>query len=342
MNKIVHIGNADNFMPPLIDFIKENFDFASHRFFFISEIHKFDTKNSTNVILIKGLKTYLDLFKSLFVADKIFLHGLFGLKTLLILFFQPWLLKKCYWVIWGGDLMFYKVPKTSFKGRFKEFIRKFVIKRVGNISCLTKGDYELAKQFYNTKARYHSCFIYPNSFYREISIGSKPHDTINVMVGHNAYASNNHKSVFELLKNFEHDSLRIYSPLSYGSESYANQIIKIGRELFGDKFIPLTKYMPLNEYNDFLNSMDFVIFNHDHQQGLANIIVLLGLGKTVYLRDDITSWKVFEDLGIVLKYVKNIDLVKLDDKTIESNISRVKSYFSKEQLVKDLNQIFNS
>lgn len=341
MNKIVHIGNADNFMPPLITFIKENCEFEKHQFFFISDIHKFDYNQYSNVSKVKGCKAYINFILGLNFSDKIFLHGLFGLKTIIILFFQPWLLKKCYWVIWGSDLMFYKVPKTNFMSKFKEFVRKFVIKRIGNISCLTKGDYKLAKEFYNTRAVYHSCFIYPNSFFKDLPIKKVDHDTINVMVGHNSLPSNNHKKVLEALKKMENRDLRVYSPLSYGSPSNAQTVIKLGQELFGEQFIPLTKYMSLDEYHEFLNSIDFVVFDHDHQQGLSNIIVLLGLGKTVYLRDDITSWNVFKDLGIVLKPANNIDLIKLDHEILETNIKIVKSYFSKEQLAIDLNLLFN-
>ncbi|MFC6669724.1 hypothetical protein [Marinobacterium aestuariivivens] len=62
------------------------------------------TPSSDIVVMPCLLKKTVALSKSMWQAEKIILHGLFNSHIFYILAFQPWLLRKCSWVIWGGDL----------------------------------------------------------------------------------------------------------------------------------------------------------------------------------------------------------------------------------------------
>lgn len=42
---------------------------------------------------------------------------------------------------------------------------------------------------------------------------------------------------------------------------------------------PIVDFMDFNEYINFLSTIDIAIFNHKRQQGMGNIITLLGMGK---------------------------------------------------------------
>lgn len=106
--KIVHIGHACTFMSPFIELVKNDFDFESHLFYLTLGTTKYKTFPSPNIKLAKRTffgraKYYLGISIKMHQAEKIMLHGLFDYKTITLLFFMPWLLKKCYWVIWGGD-----------------------------------------------------------------------------------------------------------------------------------------------------------------------------------------------------------------------------------------------
>ena len=130
-------------------------------------------------------------------------------------------------------------------------------------------------------------------------------------------------------------------PLSYGDLNYAKEVIAIGKEIFKDNFIPITDYMDFSEYISLLGTIDIAIFNHNRQQAMGNITTLLGLGKKVYIRTDITSYSYLSDLGINIYDTNNFELSKLSETNKEQNIKIVKEYFSKETLVKQWENIIN-
>ncbi|MGE6180685.1 hypothetical protein, partial [Aeromonas salmonicida] len=144
--KIVHIGHACTFMSPFIELVKSDFNFESHLFYLTLGATKYKTFPSPNIKLAKRTffgraKYYLGISIKMHQAEKIMLHGLFDYKTITLLFFMPWLLKKCYWVIWGGDLYCYQLNEKSWGCRVKEFLRKKVIKKIGHLVTYIKGDY---------------------------------------------------------------------------------------------------------------------------------------------------------------------------------------------------------
>ncbi len=62
---------------------------------------------------------------------------------------------------------------------------------------------------------------------------------------------------------------------------------------------------------------------------MGNIITLLGFGKKVYVRSDVTCWKMFEEKGIKLFDIKKeIDLRSIDKRVIEMNKKTLKNFFS--------------
>lgn len=254
---------------------------------------------------------------------------------------MPWLLKKCYWVIWGGDLYSY-LDKKNHSWNTKEYFRRKVIRNIGHLITYVEGDVDLARNWYNAKGKHHSCLMYPSNLYKKYDIKAKNNSSLNIQVGNSADPSNNHIEVFDLLKNTKIKDMTIYTPLSYGKNWYSNKIECAGYKEFGEKFQPLKKFMPLNEYIDLLSTIDIAIFNHKRQQAMGNIITLLGLGKTVYMRNDITSWKTLTDLGITL-YPTEGDLNKLlPDDLAEKNKSIVASYFTEDRLNEQLKEIFET
>lgn len=109
--------------------------------------------------------------------------------------------------------------------------------------------------------------------------------------------------------------------------------------MFGSKFKPLTESMPFDDYHTFLGSIDIAIFNHKRQQAMGNTITLLGLGKTVYLRSDTTQWQFFKDKGITIRDVEQLNT--LESQNLNENISKIKTYFSQGNYLKQLESLFN-
>lgn len=341
-NKILHVCNQSPIIVEFIKFAQRHFDLSHHVFLHLGESKKYtiDKDDGINHVFIKNLSQSLPLAIHFYKSDKIILHGLFSAKLILFLTLNPWLLHKCYWIIWGADLTFYVNRKITIKRRIIEKMREIVIKRLGHMITCIRGDYELAQQWYGALGSYHVCFMYPsNIFLKHITV-PKTDDTICVQVGNSADPANNHLEVFGRLLCYKERNFKIYVPLSYGNSEYAQQIITIGTGMFGDKFIPLTDFLAIDKYQEFLANIDIAIFNHKEQQAMGNTITLLGLGKKVFIRKEVTPWKAFEELGIKVFDVNNLVLDLIDSQTKDRNIEKVKEIFSEENLVKQLSDIY--
>lgn len=344
--KILHLAGCDKFIPPFIAFVKEHFDFEQHEFLLTHGMGAKDLTKSNNVYLAERtlparIKHYLFAIIKMHKADKIILHGLFDIKLVFLLFCMPWLLKKCYWFIWGGDLYVHKLGKRNWKWKIKEMFRRPVIKRMGHLVTYVKGDVDLAREWYGAKGKYHECIIYLSNLYRELNIPAKLESTINIQIGNSADPTNNHIEVLEKLLSYKDDDICIYVPLSYGNPEHARKVIEQGRDWFGEKFKPLTDFMPFDEYLSFLGKVDIAIFNHKRQQAMGNTITLLGLRKKVYMRSDTTQSELFHSLGVRFFDINNFDSNLLNAEDSYENNEKIKIYFSENNLKQQCAAIFS-
>ena len=320
--KILHLFGWDKkFVVPFIDFVAEHFDRGEHRFIVHGATQGEDLPQDKGIIYYPSLlKSALSVMAEIRAARKVILHGLFSSHLLYVLMLQPWLLKKCHWAIWGGDLYIHQIDAKDWRHAKNEWCRYFVISRLGHFITHIRGDYELAHQWYGAKGKWHGCFMYPSNLYQEYQITPKPHDGINILLGNSASSSNNHLDALEKLRPFEGEDINIYCPLSYGDATYGDKIAAAGKEMFGDKFFPLREFMPFEKYLELLKNIDVAVFNHHRQQGVGNITQLLGLGKKVYIKSDVTTWCMLKTLGVNIYDINKFELVK-----ISSELARVQS-----------------
>lgn len=341
--KILHIAPCDEFIPPFIDFVKDNFEFNDHEFLLTKGVDEKNLNITSNVYLVESsrigkLQHYSQLIIRMQQADKVILHSLFDNVVIQILFYMPWLLSKCYWVMWGGDLYTHQFGQRNYKRKIREFFRRPVIKNMGHLVTYIQGDVDLARKWYGAKGEYHECLMYLSNTYKALDVPDTQSDKINIQIGNSADPSNNHIEILNKLLPFKDENIRIYAPLSYGDKAHAKEVISIGKELFGDKFIALTDFMPFEEYLKFLSSIDIAIFNHKRQQAMGNTITLLGLGKKVYIRSDTTQWQFFKEKDISIN-----DIDYLDSLSTESNqysIDIIKKYFSQDNYKHQLGRLF--
>ncbi len=337
-NRILHIFPNQKFTQPFIDFVNNNFPPSEHLFLVIGA-KDFVKIESNNIIILSHISLMKNLFlflKSLYNAERIIFHSLFfNERTLQIVLFQPWLLKKSYWIMWGGDFYF---PETQPR------IRKKIIKKIGH--CIgNKGDYEFVKDIYSARSKRIFSIMYPSNLYKEISYQQTyTNDCINILVGNSANPSNNHIEVFEKLLNYNRDKIMIYSPLSYGGadEEYTKKVINKGKDLFGDRFKPMEEFIPFNEYIEFLSKIDIALFNPDRQQAFGNIITLLGFGKKVYLKSSVSTFSLLKDYRLDVFDIDDFGLEDLSTakRVFHNNKKIIKKYFSEDALVKQLTNIF--
>ena len=338
---ILHICQADKFIPDLITFVRKNFDDKNHQYiYFGGDLKRYPVDGSVNTWHCNNRSKILKMMIVMQSADKIIIHGLFDIRLVRLLAIMPWLLKKCYWVIWGGDLYQYQLRSQGARSKKNELVRAFVIKRFGHFITHVKGDYELAKEWYGASGQWHDCFMYPSNLYNDYPTQTKTESTINIQVGNSAAVSNNHIEVLEKLKEFRDQSVRIYVPLSYGDIQHAKKVIAYGTENFGEKFIPLTEFMPFEKYLALLSKIDIAIFNHRRQQGMGNTTTLLGLGKKVYMRSDTTSWYTLTQLDLEIFDVSKLDLLPINIAIANKNKNIIKLYFSEKVLINQMKIIF--
>jgi len=342
----------EKFNKDYIDFINEEFDLKDHKFLFLGG-HKSDVRpipeySNVEVGLEYGMNRTINwnflLFKNCYKAEKIYLHGFTNSKVIKFLFYNPSLLKKCNWIIWGGDLYSYEYPKETFKKKWKEFMKKFCIKRFGGLITYLKGDYELAKKWYGAKGEYFKCIMYPSNLHKDLNIIEidKDKSKTYIQIGNSSHRSNNHKEVIDKLVKYKDENIEIICPLSYGDEKYSEEIERYGKEKFGSKFLALTDFLPFDEYLNILGKIDIAIFNHKRQQAMGNIITLLGLGKTVYIRDDISTWSLLEEILVKVKASNGeITLDLLSEIECENNSYTIKKRFSEKNLKEEWRNIFN-
>lgn len=353
--KILHLACLDKFIPGFIEIVRQYFSSEPHTMITFGDIKKhpyIQSDSFFNFSTLKSVRNILQLIVAMNRNDKIILHGLFSSNLIMLLCFMPWLHKKCYWIIWGWDLYYHKLAPKNLKYHTLEVFRKFLISRLGGLITYVEGDYQNALRWYNASGKLHECIMYKSNIYSGAALTDenltkiKERDLIqvNIQIGNSADPINHHQQVFEQLIKLDVQKRvsKIYCPLSYGNPIYAAEIKKLGKAMFGDKFYPLMDFMPLEQYNQILDEIDIAIFAHNRQQAMGNTINLLGRGKTVYMRDDTSSYALLTKLGIKVCSLDDLSLDVLPCEVAITNNQRVRNYFSEDNLVKQLKDIFSS
>lgn len=351
--KILHVAFLDKFIPGFIEVIDQHFAEQKHTIFTLGNKAKYPYESSSRTIHFSTAKNIACICKLIFQLhknDKVILHGLFSPILVIMLCFMPWLHKKLYWIIWGGDLYYHKLAVKNSRYHIVEVFRKFLISRLVGFITYVEGDYSNAKNWYHARGKLYECIMYKSNIYSgEVltednltQINVQNSAKVNIQVGNSADPTNNHQQVFEKLMKLDLQNQvgKIYCPLSYGNPLYASEIKKLGEAIFGDKFYPLMDFMPSEQYNQILDEVDIAIFAHNRQQAMGNTINLLGRGKTVFLRDDTSSYSLFTKLGIKVCSLDNLSLDVLPREVAIANNRRVRNYFSEDNLVKQLKNIF--
>lgn len=236
------------------------------------------------------IKNINELLKN---SSKIILHSLFIPQYILKLLIHKSWIKKTYWIVWGGDLHLYERRKTSFKAWILEFLHRKLIKNLRGICTLVPGDYDLAKKWYHTNAKYFEAIYILSTENVEYTLSLKnvnQNKKKRILIGNSATQTNEHIEVFNMLDRKNYDNIEIICPLSYGDSAYREQVINCGKKLFADNFKPIIQYLSSKQYIKLLNTIDIAIFNNTRQQALGNIYYLMLLKKNIFMRPGSEMW----------------------------------------------------
>lgn len=259
-------------------------------------------------------------------ADKVFIHHLCGDKLLMLFLLLPSIIKKTYWVLWGGDLYYYNSIRyrTNIRRRTKtlrstiwkfyieismrvfEYFRKIVISNTPYVICEVDEELNQLKEWYKTKAKllvapYPSVAKYEHldAVYSE----KNKNNTKTVLVGISADTLNEHHEIIEKLSNHTGLSdMKVMCILSYGGGgNYVKSVIDFGHEKLGNSFEAILDYRSPAEYGRLLSNIDTVVINVKRRmRGLGTIKLLLYLGKKVYLKSDLMIYQYFKRKGFVI------------------------------------------
>jgi hypothetical protein len=343
------------FIPDFIEFVRDNFDFEGHFFLIVSGLSQDSVKipEYENVLYLEdsynknffrynNYELYDIYLKYTQISDKILLHSMKD-RHVEFLFLNQHLLEKSYWATWGYDIYFYQNSRNTLEDELRYQIRKEIYAKIKYLVVGMKYEKELVEKVYGTQAKWIDCFMYPSNLYKEPPKIDRDDKHINILIGNSADPSNNHLDIFSKIEKYKDKSVRVFVPLSYGNEEYAQQVIDDGVRVFGDRFVAMREFMPLDKYIEFLMSIDIAIFGHERQQAMGNIITLLGFGKKVYIKSSITTWEELKYLGVeVFDYecIESSDILDKAKEDIENNINVIKERYSKENLRAFLNEIF--
>lgn len=287
------------------------------------------------------------LYKQMKQADEIIIHSLASPYLIIMLLLNKKMRRKAYWVIWGKDLYIHrKAKKINIPYRIYDLIRKPVIRDIGYIITSDDGDYNLAVQWYGATAIREEMtkLAYP---YSVDVIGGETDENkpyMNILLGNSGSKTNRHLNALEILDKADDGKMHIISPLSYGgSRFYIKKVIKKGKKLFGERFHPVTQFMAYNDYMNMLNSIDIAFFFHDRQEAMNNTISLIAKKKTVYIRNDVTSWNYITDKGITVLNSLDISgkISALPQKILDRNVQNLKNIWDPEFSYKQWKQIFD-
>ncbi|MBR5372397.1 MAG: TDP-N-acetylfucosamine:lipid II N-acetylfucosaminyltransferase [Oscillospiraceae bacterium] len=295
--KVVFIIPIDKFTKGMYRFMEKHFSNLERFFIFYGKGERFEVNEKAQNCF--WMESYNDIRKDskeyalVQSADLILYSGLFdtvhcfrkfGMKTL----------KKTYIQFWGADFYILGDHSGSFKHKLSKWYRKYVIRHAAGVINLLPKEYEALCKICAPKGKH---FIAPvcgdgsiQQLIANLRSTPKSRDPLRIIVGNSATDTNQHLDMFEKLAEYKNENIEIICPLSYGDSAYAETVIRTGRELFGDKFVPLTEFMDIETYYGYIARSAIAVFNNNRQQAMGNINAALGLGCKVYIRSDTAMW----------------------------------------------------
>lgn len=193
------------------------------------------------------------------------------------------------------------VSPTYSKKCFEE-----AIERIDFFSGVYEIEYDMMKQqvpFFRAEK-----LVYNYSFMKEsINNDYEIKEGNDIMIGNCASPFCNHLDLLGLVKERLDGCVdKIICPLSYGQKGfYTNAVMSEGERLFGSRFIPLTSFLPLDDYLKIINNCAGMVLGLFQQSAVGNVTSGLSDGINVYVPIKSMNYKYFSKLGTAIKSIEN-------------------------------------
>jgi dTDP-N-acetylfucosamine:lipid II N-acetylfucosaminyltransferase len=236
------------------------------------------------------------------------------------------------WMIWGADLYnlpfinhdFYEAVTLNYTRRqwrssevlylLKLFATNMFWKnnayaKVTNVMTWMKTEFDFAGDQIGSLRADHKFFFYENQIpYKQLdSIASQMQENkpIRIVIGNSGTASNNH---IDAVRQIDANGLEadLFIPISYGDVNYIRFLRKNLSFYKRGKIEFLSSFMAFEEYIKFLASVDGLVMNNVRPQGYGNILMMMYLGKPVFLNERNISLSDLTDAGLQFFFLKNI------------------------------------
>jgi dTDP-N-acetylfucosamine:lipid II N-acetylfucosaminyltransferase len=232
------------------------------------------------------------------------------------------------WMVWGADL--YNLP--GIKADFYDAITRreyssqgkhldewlYLLKvwitnshfkdkayaKIDHVLTWMTTEYAFAKSNIPTLRASHKFFFYENQIpYQKLDERSAEPKVKNrnvplIIVGNSGYATNNHLDAIAYME--KHDvKADLCIPVSYGDKRYINFLKRRLATYTNGTVIFVDKYMDFDEYLNLLSSADAFVMNSIRPQGYGNVLMMLYLGKPVFMNEMNISAPDLKKNGIV-------------------------------------------
>jgi glycosyltransferase involved in cell wall biosynthesis len=294
--------------------------------------------------------------------DRVFIHYF---TPLLYRWVARHSFKELNWMVWGGDL--YNLPgidHSCYEAITLDYIQndrsmntllyhakvilghrpflKAAYRKVKNILTWMPQEYEFACDHLPVEAT-HQFFFYENQQPYQALDGIKGEpprsERLTLLLGNSGTPSNNHLDAVRFLS--EHRiKADLVVPVSYGDRRYISFLRKnlhyaFGKVTFVDQFLPFEDYVKL------LASADALVMNTIRPMGYGNILMMLYMGKPVFLNPRNTSLSALEASGIICPPLSALPGV-LTRGMVINNRHKVVDLLSHERLLSVYKKLFDT
>lgn len=314
----------------------------------------------SNIVKCYDTKDFLRIVRG---YNVVVLHSLTSLPLSLISAIPHSI--KVVWLMWGADFYNYEVcnlkllyPLTKKALSFRNYLgilktkllyplRKGkyakALNRIDYFSGVFPYEYNLfvnLPRYPGIKAKSIDFYYGSTDFFiPEIPNGDFSNLHKNIIVGNSADPRNNTIDAFRILEKYiETNSIdNIIVPLSYGNNKvFKNNVKQLGSSLWGEKFKPLDRYMPLQDYLKLVSNCISAVFFHERQQASDNVLMQMLYGARVYMSETSLMFKYLKDKGfIVFSLQKDADLIctPLSNEEVMRNRQLLSQNYSSSQLI---------
>ena len=286
--------------------------------------------------------------------DIIILHS-FSYK--LLYFLLPLLgreiLHRIVMICWGRETELEGGPR----GKLKKFLKHSFFSRFHRVIALDSSDAKKLKENYGldniTVCPYPLWPILENICTAE-DVAERYSSRLlptKVIVGSNGSKLNRHIDCLRLLERYRNQDVQIVCPFGYRNDNaaYTNEVASYGQKAFGDKFVLVEQFIPIEQYVSLLKSADIFIIHCERQRALFNIYAFLFQGKKIYVprNTELKSWlnelevKTF-DIEFIADESYEEFSAKLDYDTALSNIINARKILSNDRIYQVWSEIYSN